>query len=203
MNTNLTASGNGTFTNGSVMATNFLLSQIKWVDSPVQFSWTAVGANALSEATLTAPFNGIGGLALVDGKSLNGQCQIGHNVAPSNAANASLYTEVHGHAIGTTAPSAAANRTYLDFYYAPANIGGTLYGPITNTLELVVSANTHHLVECGHLTYSNWAPNISAMYYLTIARRAHGTSNYTGGLIISADVHYPIDRLGSASDNAP
>lgn len=186
------------------VSSNLVLNTIKWKDSPMIFAWPTGGGGAPALTTIASPYNAISVLGFQDNNVLDGIAQVNHDIVNTNAANInSLYTEIHCHVIALTAPPSDANRTQIQVVYAAAKIGGTLYGPITNITEVVMGTNTHHLVEFGHLAATNFWPNISGQYYATFKRIASVNSNFSGRINITADVHYPVDRLGSAFDNAP
>jgi hypothetical protein len=137
-------------------------------------------------------------LGFDDGDVLHGAAQLPHSIALTNAQNvASLYTELHGHVIALTAPPANANRTTFQAIYGVASIGGTFYGPITNTVTIVLATNTHHYVDFAHIAATNYWPGISAIYWASFTRVASPSSNFTGKVGFTSDVHYPIGRLGS------
>ena len=169
----------------------------KWTDSPMVFAWPNSGPGSPS-LTAIAGLPGVNTLGFDDNDELNGAAQLPHGIAQTNAQNvASLFTELHCHVIPLTAPPADANRTQVQAIYGVASINGTFYGPLTNTVTVVLSTNTHHYVDFPHINATNYWPSISAIYWATFKRVASPSSNFTGKVGITADVHYPIGRLGS------
>lgn len=192
---------NGPITNNAtIYTTNVIWTTERWIDSPMNFSWTNAGGTAPSLVAMPAPFDGIQTLTFADNNQIDFVCQLNHSVAPSNGTR---YVEPHAHVLPMLAPPTDANRTQLRIIYAGAAIGGQLYGPVTNQVEFTVSTNTHTMVEFSHLLNSTHYAGLSGQYWGTIKRIAAANSNYAGTISISADFHYPVDRLGSSQDASP
>lgn len=187
---------------GNLTVSNVVLSTYRWVDAPMVFDYKTGGVGSPSLAALPAPFDGIKVLSFADTEGAYFSAQVNHNLAPSNATG---YVEPHIHVMPTVAPTPSANRKKFTIVYGGASIGGQLYGPITNVQDnVVIGTNTHTLVDFGHLMFTNFYPNISGKFWGSIIVDASTSSNYTAGKIsFDGDFHYPVDRIGSASDTAP
>jgi hypothetical protein len=193
------------FTN-EVTVGNLLLVEPRWTDSPMVFMWPGVGIGSPSLRAFDAPFAGITTLAFEDNDVLHGVAQIPHSIAQTNAANVdTLFTELHAHITPLTAPPANANRTRIVFTYSACNIGGAMAGPWVTTNEVVLTAGQigQHYADAAQIAPTNFWPGISAIYFATMKRIAATASNYTGYISITSDIHFPMDRIGSAEETAP
>lgn len=199
-NTNATIGTPILKTDLSFSAKNITLTEPRWNDSAMIFSWKTGGVGAPDLATLPVPYDAISTLGWADNEYVNFRTQMPHTLAPSNS---NLYVEPHVHVLPLSTPPSNANRTRVQIIYAGAETGGTLYGPITNVVEIVLSSNVHTYAEFGRLGFTNFYPGISGKFYGTITRLAAGSSNFIGLIELDGDFHYPLDRIGSTYDETP
>jgi len=197
---------NDLYTGGTVLASNVVLSKVRWTDSPMAFAWPNSGLGSPALVALAAPFSAITVLAFEDGDVLNGIAQVPHTICPAAlAVSNNLYTELHAHVTPVSSPPANQNRTRIVLNYSVSSIGGAMYGPYCTTTDVVMTSGQigQHYIDAAHIDATNWWPGISALYYATITRIAAPLSNYTGRVSITSDVHFPVDRMGSGEEAAP
>ncbi len=204
----------GPFTSqGTITATNYVTSAIKWVDLNINYALSVSGPSAPSLVSVTNPASGslIKQLAFDNNDELFGQCQLPHTSAITNAAFPAFYTEPHVHfdTIGTL-NSTHSNVTWrIEWEWANIN-GGWVRG--TNQETMGVTNNfTHYILDLGHIT-NNPPMNISAVFRCRLTRPASATQEYDSTpnshtVILDAfDLHVPIgnqNAIGSSTDVAP
>jgi hypothetical protein len=188
----------------TITGTNLVLSSPKWTDAPAQWFWGATGPTAPDTTAVTnnSLINGMGFTLAGEGaQKVYGSAQIPHSIATSNS---TLYTEWHLHVSPATAITTTSNVAFT-IVYDWANIAGNRYGPITNTAQVgMVDGKFNNLLEFGNTSFTNFAPSVSAISRCTVYRSAASSNDFSGVVILDgADVHFPVDRLGSSTDSAP
>ena len=199
----VTASNNITSL-GSVTATNFLFSSVRWDDAPIQFVWSGAAPAAPVLVTVNSTIQAIGFPGAGFTNVINGFAQISHRVATSNL---TYYTEPHLHLSttnATLAPGANGTNVAFQLIYDWSNISGVArYGPVTNRIETILRCPTNNmLMDFGHLYGTNYFPGISAVFRCNIKRVAATSNEFLGTIILdAADVHFPIDTAGGSSSD--
>jgi hypothetical protein len=186
---------------GTIYASNVILSTLRYDDCPFVFSWTNGGATE-PVISLLSNASPIVALGLADNGIMNGVAQISHRVCGSNTIG---YIELHCHLLAMGNPAPSANRTQVRCQWVMAPLNGTITAVQSNQVEVALGTNTHHILEFGHAYFTNgFYPGISGQIWASFTRiSGSGGSNYPGRINLNADVHFPIDRFGSAGDAAP
>lgn len=211
---NATFSGSAKATNGitslaSVTATNFVTSAVKWIDIPMNYSFSSLGPAA---PALTATYTGsaIKCLAFDNDAILYAQGQFQHNVAVTNAAFPDFIFEPHVHfsLIGATPGATTSNVTWR-CEWEFADIGGT-WTKGTNSITYGVAAtNTHYMAELGHITNNSATPHLSSVFRCRLMRPESGGQEYSTSaevLMDAFDLHIPVgnqNAIGSSQDSSP
>lgn len=207
------------FTNGNVSAsyvsaTNFYLSQPRWVDALAGGLTLAGGIAAPEKAAIPnsgswiAPAEGYrygyGGVGGDDYASF--EIQAWHVMATINASFPSLYYEPHIH-VCVADISAGTNATFvLEWTSARVNDLFTNYYIRTNTYGFT-KTNEHGILSFGNITNNALAGHASVMFKGTVRRTASATNDVGSGaapnqgrkvFVESLDFHIPVRVLGSA-----
>lgn len=201
---NLTINGSINLSN-SLTVSNLTLSVPRWDDAPVIFTWPATGPSVPPTTAVTngSIIYGIGfTTAGISNQIIYGAAQISHRIANSND---TLYIEPHIHVSPVSAPGAGSSNVHFRIVYDLANIGGSRYGPKTNSVQIGLTGNTYNnLIDMGHVYYTNFNPGISAIFRCSIQRLNAYSNEYNATIILdAADVHFPADKFGSSTDSAP
>lgn len=191
------------------IATNFMTTAVKWIDIPMNYAATALGA---SKPELTAVTNGsvIMGLGFDNNDELFAQGQFQHNVAVTNTLFPDFYFEPHVHftTIGTL-DSTHSNVTWR-IEWQVARINGTWFSGTNSVTMGITNNHVHYMAEVGHIT--NNALGISSVFRCRLMRPASANQEYDSApnshtVIMDAfDMHIPVgttNAIGSSLDNSP
>lgn len=189
-----------TVTLGNITASNLVLSAVRWTDTPMKFTspWTGIAAPT---RTAISWLPGQSTMAFDVSDEADAEAQLGHNITTKS--NSSLYVEYHGHLLPTSVPATNANLVTFRLVYSAGRLNDFVYGPRTSTVTVALSSNTHTYVDFEQLNFTNHTPSISTIYWGTFTRIAAPSNSYPNRVGFNADVHYPVDRLGSAEETSP
>lgn len=135
-----------------------------------------------------------------------GNVQMPHGLAWTNSVFPSLYVEPHVHISLSNAPAGGATNVTFHLEYQWGNISGSysnVSGAVSNTIGLM-SANTHYLLNFGHITNNAAVSNLSSVLRMRLTRGASAANVFPGNqhVILDAwDVHVPRMRNGSLGED--
>lgn len=201
-----TTTGNKLVVAGKATFGDIQLSTNKWKDGILQYYWASTGPTAPAATAVTngSTIQGIGfTVAGLGTQTLYGSLQFGHDIVASNNFVGTTYTQPHLHVSPTTAPSAGSSNVNFLIVYDMMNMDGTKYGPITRTKQIGMPNLTFNNI-LAFPNETNFFPAYSGVFRCSIIRTNATSNEYNATIILdSADVHYPVDKLGTTYDTAP
>lgn len=183
---------------GSVTASNFIWSKVRWVDSSMAGLGFANGGVSKPSRVEVSTGSGIYGYGFSEGNNGDFIIQFQHGTAYTNAGFPNFYYHPHVHASVSATAAVLSNATFV-CKYRIAWPNSTFNGS-TVALTSVVSfaqANFSYIIDFGYVTNNLLQGHDSIIIHGNL-ERLDGLNDVASPVIVDyIDFHYPISQYGS------